>query len=323
MGGRGWIVVALAAAWGFVGAARAEEGLPNARPVPLVQVLPQPEDQASFQIDGREVARYWFGDGPRPFVFPIVGPSGRSLTRMGHPRDPIGHAHHDSFWVSHQSVDGENYWEDGPAARIVPLRRLEFHDGDAEARMIAANEWVGGDAKAHMVDRRRMTVHPLENGEWLFVLDLQLEAPDDRPTVLGQTPFGPVGVRMAKTIGVNDGGGRIRNSEGNEDEQGPNGCFRKPARWVDYSGPITRDAAEGITLFDHPTNPGHPSPFHVRRDGWMGVCLTLNAPRTIQPGAPLLLRYALYVHRGVPSREAIDAVWSEFARSRPAPVPEK
>jgi hypothetical protein len=242
---------------------------------------------------------------------------------MGHPLDPVGHAHHDSFWVSHQNVDGQNYWENGQSARIVPRRVVRFDDGDAEAAMVVENDWVGRDGLLDMRDRRRMAVHPLKDGEWLFILDLQLEAPDDAPVELGQTAFGPVGVRMAKTIGVNDGGGRIRNSEGNEGEQGPNGCFRKPARWVDYSGPITRDAAEGITLFDHPSNPGHPSPFHVRGDGWMGVSLTLGGPRTIQPGAPLLLRYALYVHKGVPSREAIDVVWTEFARAAPEPVPAK
>lgn len=323
---RGWgsIVVAISVMSGPVSPADAEEGLPNAKPVPRVQVLPLPGDQATFEVDGREVARYWSGDGQeRPFVYPIVGPSGRSLTRMGHPRDPVGHEHHNSFWVSYQSVDGENYWENGQSARIVPRRVVRIDDGDAEAAMIVENDWVGADGLLNLRDRRRMVVRPLKDGEWLFILDLQLEAPGDAPIVLGETAFGPVGVRMAKTIGVNDGGGRIRNSEGNEDEQGPNGCFRKPARWVDYSGPITREAAEGIALFDHPSNPSHPSPFHVRRDGWMGACLTYGGPRTIRPGSPLLLRYALYVHRGVPAPAAIDAVWSEFARSAPEPVPAK
>lgn len=323
---RGWgsIVVAISVVTGPGFRADAEEGLPNARPVPRIQVLPLPGDQASFEVDGREVARYWSADGQeRPFVYPIVGPSGRSLTRMGHPRDPVGHEHHNSFWISHQSVNGENYWENGQSARIVPRRVVRIDDGDAEAALVVENDWIGADGRFNMRDRRRMAVRPLKDGEWLFILDLQLEAPGDAPVVLGETAFGPVGVRMAKTIGVNDGGGRLRNSEGNEDEQGPDGCFRKPARWVDYSGPITREAAEGIALLDHPSNPSHPSPFHVRRDGWMGACLTYGGPRTIRPGAPLLLRYGLYVHRGVPAPAAIDAVWSDFARVAPGPVPSK
>jgi hypothetical protein len=57
-------------------------------------------------------------------------------------------------------------------------------------------------------------VQVLDNAEWLLLIDTQLEAPANAPVTLGQTAFGLLGVRMAKTIGVNDGGGTIRNSEG-------------------------------------------------------------------------------------------------------------
>jgi hypothetical protein len=118
---------------------------------------------------------------------------------------------------------------------------------------------------------------------------------------------------MAKTLGVDDGGGVIRNSEGNVNEQGANGCFWKRARWVDYSGPILTGVNEGITLLDHPANPNHPSVFHVRQDGWMGSSLTFDAARVIEPGTPLRLRYGLYVHRGVPALSLIDRQWKAFA----------
>ena len=118
---------------------------------------------------------------------------------------------------------------------------------------------------------------------------------------------------MAKTIGVNDGGGTIRNSEGGVNEAG---VFWKSAKWVDYSGPITATATEGITLMDHPSNPNHPSIFHVRNDGWMGASLTHQAPRTIEPGQPLRLRYGLYVHAGMPDTKVLEQRWVEFSRSR-------
>ena len=72
---------------------------------------------------------------------------------------------------------------------------------------------------------------------------------------------------------------------------------------------------EGITLFDHPANPNHPTYFHVRNDGWMGASLTYDAPRTIAPEAPLRLRYGLYIHRGVPAPETIERQWQAFART--------
>jgi hypothetical protein len=116
---------------------------------------------------------------------------------------------------------------------------------------------------------------------------------------------------MAKTIGVHDGGGTIRNSAGGRDEAE---VLWKQSKWVDYSGPILPKVAEGVTLMDHPQNPNHPTYFHVRNDGWMGASLTYDAARTITPGAPLSLRYGLWVHRGVPTVEAIEKVWAEFAK---------
>ena len=174
------------------------------------------------------------------------------------------------------------------------------------------NAWQDKDAKTLMIEHRRTGVQVLENGEWLLLIDSQLEAPPNAPVTLGQSAFGMVAVRMAKTIGVNDGGGTIRNSEGGVDEAG---CFHKPARWVDYSGPITPQASEGITLLDHPQNPNHPATFHVRNDGWMGAALTFPGEIVIEPGKPLVLRYALYVHAGIPPLEALQKRWDAFAQT--------
>lgn len=289
--------------------------LPAARPVPRMQVIPLPDHQEAFLRDGHELTRYHFGPAlRRPFLYPVVGPSGRSLTRMGHPHDPESHSHHNSVWISHHDVDGDDFWGDRGSGRIVQRRIVRSSDGDDEASLVALNAWVGREDRPLLLERRGLAIRPLPGRQWLLLLDLHLEAPQE-PVTLGPTPFGLIGVRMAKTIGVADGGGLIRNSEGDVNETGPAGAFRKRARWVDYSGPITPDAAEGITLLDHPSNPHHPAHFHVRDDGWMGASQTLEKPITIAPGSPLRLRYGLFVHAGVPAPEGIDARWAEFAKT--------
>ncbi|MCA9058300.1 MAG: PmoA family protein, partial [Planctomycetaceae bacterium] len=49
---------------------------------PRCRILPEAGHQVSFQIDGREVLRWHEGrDYPRPYFYPVVGPSGQSLTR--------------------------------------------------------------------------------------------------------------------------------------------------------------------------------------------------------------------------------------------------
>lgn len=279
------------------------------KPVPRMQAVPLPDHQVSFQRDGAEIARYHFGtDGFRPFVFPVIGPSGRALTRMGHPHDPETHSHHNSVWLSHQFVNGVNFWADNNG-RIVHQRIEELADGPDAASIQTLNVWMDKDGKRLMNEHRRTSAQALDNGEWLLVIDSQLEAAEGTVT-LGQSPFGLIGVRMAKSIGVTDGGGTIRNSEGGVDEKA---CFRLPARWMDYSGPIAPGVTEGITLMDHPGNPHHPEAFHVRNDGWMGAALTFQGALEIEPGKPLAVRYGLYIHSGMPSPEALQKQWEAFA----------
>jgi hypothetical protein len=290
---------------------------PATQPVPAIQIIPQPYDQAAFTRDGVEIARYHFGQSlNRPFVFPLIGPSGRSLTRMAHPRDPNSHSHHNSVWVSHNDIDGVSFWNDQGKGRIIHQKIEAYEDEgrDESAAIHATNHWVRtDDNKVLMVERRRTQLTLLPDREMLMLIDLQFEAPPmaTEPVKIGKTPFGLVGVRMAKTIGVHDGGGVLRNSEGGVGEKE---IFWKPAKWCDYSGPITNQAIEGITLMDHPANPNHPTGFHVRSDGWMGTSLTLNDARTVEPGKPLRLRYGLYVHNGQPSVAELNKVWVDFGK---------
>lgn len=304
--------IPLASIWlslASVATARAAEP----KPVPRMQAVPEAHDEISFQRDGVEIARYHYrADQKRPFVFPIIGPSGRSLTRIGHPHDPETHSHHNSVWISHQNVNGANFWEDRGTARIAHQRVRRIEDGAEVAWIETENAWLGADGKPAMREFRRTGVRALVGKEWMLFIDLQLEPHGAGDVTLGQTAFGLLGVRMAKTIGVHDGGGTIRNSEGGIDEAG---CFRKPARWCDYSGPITNEQSEGITLMDHPMNLSHPVPFHVRNDGWMGAAPTFPKAHVIKAGERLRLRYGLYVHSGIPSVTEIEARWKEFAKT--------
>ncbi len=302
-------------------AAAADVPLPDAKPVPVMQVIPLPYDQASFQHSGSELTRYHFGPSlRRPFWYPLIGPAGRSLTRMGHPRDPHTHSHHNSVWISHNDVGGADFWGDHGKnnGRIVHRWVRQYEDGQQSAWMLSLNAWQNADGKVLLNEWRRCEVEPLGRDGWLMLVDLQFEAPASSPVVLGQTPFGMIGVRMAKTIGVADGGGRILNSRGHVNEQQ---VFRKPARWVDYSGRVTDQLGGGITLMDHPQNPGHPAPFHVRNDGWMGACLTLGGPLSIEPAKPLRLHYGLWIHSAVPPQAQIENLWRHFARRPLAPMP--
>lgn len=313
------VLLALGLALLVTSSVTAQVELPNAKPIPQLQVLPHAHDQTGIELSTRELTRYHFGkDVRRPFLYPLNGPAGRSLTRIGHPHDPHTHSHHNSVWVTHHNVNGVNFWGDygKDLGVIVTKHPVRYEDSDTEALLEFEHAWNNEAGETQLNEQRTIRIRPSENGEYFVILDIVLSAPPGKPATLAKTPFGLVGVRMAKTIGVHDGGGTIRNSAGDRDEPG---VHWKAAKWVDYSGPILPDVTEGITLMDHPQNPNHPTYFHVRNDGWMGTSLTYSDARVIEPGKPLALRYGLWIHRGVPETQTIEDAFSLFAKIE-APV---
>jgi hypothetical protein len=279
-------------------AAAAPASRPATQPVPQLQVLPQPYEQAAFTRDGVEVARYHFSkELVRPFLYPLVGPSGRSLTRMGHPRDPVGpqppqlglgqpprRGRRQLLGRRAEGPDrppaGRRYEDDGAAGdsggQVAAIRSTNHWVATAAARPATTQPGGDkpGDAKAKagetilLVERRQTRLELLPGNELLLTIDVHLETPPKATAdvTLGKTPFGLVGVRMAKTIGTHDGGGTLRSSEGGVNEKE---IFWKAARWVDYSGPITNQAIEGVTLMDHPSNPAtRPRSTSAATAGW-------------------------------------------------------
>lgn len=291
-------------------AAAQTAGAASKTPFPRVQVIPLPDDRASFQVDGVEKLCYHYPNRYiRPYWFPLIGPFGRPVTRISHPRDPNSHSHHKSVWVSHNSVNGLDFWSDTAKTRIVHDQIIFYGDGPDSATMSVRNYWLDGDGKRIVKEIRTTRLLPLADGE--INLDIELEFTPVAGTVtFGKTPFGFLGVRVAKTMGVNDGGGVIRNSEG---AVGEKDVFWQRARWVDYSGPITADADNGITLMDHPSNPRHPTFFHVRSDGWMGAAFCCAEEYVLPEKQTLRLKYRLYVHKDRLPPATLDAAWKRFA----------
>lgn len=292
-------------------------------PLPRCRIIPLPDQQVSFVIDGRERCRWHAGpNAPRPFFFPLVGPSGESLTRMGHPGAP-NHDHHRSIWFAHEKVLGINFWSDQTAARIRQQTWLAYEDGKEECRMAVRLGWYDGhDPKPLLEQELIAALRPGPDGETFLEIQSSF-SPLSESLEFGKTNFGFLAVRVAKSISEHFGGGKLTNSEG---AIGEPAIFGQPARWMDYSGPIADgrdgqpDVTEGITYFDHLGNPGFPNSWHVRADGWMGCSPCLQGPLTTQKSTPLILRYLLHAHAGGVSVERSNDLAKQFAVTKPFEV---
>lgn len=283
------------------------------------EIIPLPENQASFRIDGVEKLRWHYGrEYTRPFFYPFNGPAGVALTRMGHP-GAQNHDHHKSVWLAHAKLNGNDYWSENGKTQVRQKLWYGYMDGDEEAIMGSWLGWYGPDGTEEMEMDLVAALIPLPRNEHAVELQLSVRPPKKTEKVeLEKTNFGFLAVRVAKTIAAHFGGGTISSSEGWVGE--PN-IFGKASRWMDYSGPIAvgsgpkrRVVTEGITYFDHPQNVNYPAKWHVREDGWMGASVCRDEGLTATPEKPLTFRYLLYVHSGGYNHKRADAVQKAFVR---------
>lgn len=276
---------------------------------PRVQAVPL-TDGVSFQRDHVELFRYQFGlNRQRPYLFPVRGPSGKLVTRLGHPHDPVGHRHHYSVWCAHYKVNGHDFWADTPrCGRQIHQFVQQLEDGVDRASIVAQIHWVTEGAELLLDEHRRIAARALEGGEYLIDCDSELKAVS--PVELDKTNFAWLAVRVAKTMGVNDGGGTLTNAEGAVNEKA---IFWQRASWCDYSGRVAPDEVNGLTFFPHPTNRNNPPQWHVREDGWMAPCPFFEEGVALQPGEPLALRHRLHVHSGPLDASRAEELLEEYA----------
>ena len=261
---------------------------------PRCQALPLPNRQVAFAIDGRECLRWHAGDAaaPRPYFFPLLGPSGIPLTRMGHPGAP-NHDHHRSIWFAHHKVLGINFWGDGGAATIRQQQWLAYEDGHDHARMACRLGWYDGHDPQPLIEQTVIVEVRPDNAQGVL-LEIQSSLVSVAEMLeLQQTNFGLLAVRVAKSISAVFGDGILTGANGQQTEKN---LFGKPSAWIDYSGSVKPGVTEGITYFDHARNPTYPSKWHVREDGWMGASICRDSPIMLHNDAPLTLRYLLHAH---------------------------
>ena len=286
--------------------------------LPLCQVVPLPDDQVSLQIDGLEKVRWHFdAKYPRPFFYPILGPSGQTLTRMGHP-GAQNHDHHRSVWWAHAKLDGEDYWSENGGTQIRQLMWLAYADSDAEAMMATRAAWINKAGQPVLEQEMVASVRPGPQDEWFLEVQSNF-TPKKSQVTLEQSNFGLFAVRVAAGVAEFWGDGKLTSSEGAE---GESAIFGQSAGWMDYSGAVgvrhndKRVAVtEGITYFDHEANTSYPSHWHVREDGWMGASLCRHEPVVIKEEKPLRVRYLLHIHRNGVDAAVANRLADLFNRS--------
>jgi len=290
-------------------------------------------DALRVELQGRFFTEYHYTNTPRPFCYPLLGPGGVALTRnypmvTNAPAEERDHPHHRSLWFAHGAVNGQDLWTEGKASgRIVHRGFVEILSDSQSGVIKTINDWVAKDGKVLCTDEQTLRFYVPEGDVTWLDFEITLRASHGDVT-FGDTKEGTFALRLAESMRLKpnkDNAGKptghIVNSQGVRDDQ----TWGKRAAWCDYYGLVGSNTV-GIAIFDHPSNPRHPTWWHVRDYGLFAAnpfgqhdfekLSDVHAgDLKIPAGQSATFRYRVVLHEGDEKRGRIAERYADYLRS--------
>jgi hypothetical protein len=234
---------------------------------------------AVVKVDGQLFTEYVTLSESKPILYPILGPTGKKMTRdypmvKDSKDEEHDHPHHRSLWFTHMEVNGWNVWAEKASAGKHGVEKLgitqhreftKLEGGTDKGTIHVTTDWIAGDGSKQLEDQRRITF--MASGTARIIdFDIDLHATEG-DVEWGDNKDGMFGLRVPSSMDVKHKEvkgepGRIVNSAGQVNAD----AWGKPATWVDFTGKVDGET-HGIAILNHPSSFRHPTPWHVREYG--------------------------------------------------------
>ena len=282
-------------------------------------VLNNREDAIDVTIDGRAFTTFRHGKNQfRSYLFPVLGPKGRPITRGETSEISADHVHHRSLYVAYGEVNDVDVWGEGEnSGRVVQQSFTQRSGGVVVGRIYTRNDWMNREGKKLMSDRQNFRIYRTPDTGAIIDLDLTFIASEGDVHFGDTKEGGIISVRVNPSMNASDGG-KIENAYGglNESE-----TWGKRAQWCDYSG-VVEGTHVGIAVFDHTTNPRYPTYWHVRNYGLMTTNIfgagTFEGDRskdgsyTLKRGEEMNFCFRVYIHAGDAPEGKVGQKYHDF-----------
>lgn len=266
---------------------------------PQPTVLHEP-GQVRIEIGGKPFARFVYRDPEirRPYFCDLREPGGVQVTRAHPPvegKDPTDHGtFHPGLWLAFGDLSGSDFWRN--KARVEHVQYGGPGLVRDASRFVVKNRYLSEAGEPLCTEVCRVAVWSRPAGTLLLV-DSEL-SPAGEELVFGDQEEMGLGVRLATPLIVTKGG-RIRSSEGKENEKAIRGTN---AAWADYSGMVDGRRV-GVCLMPDPEN-FRPSWYHARDYGLLvanpfgrnALAGGEKSAVVVKKGETLRLRYGVLAH---------------------------
>ena len=298
----------------------------------------------TVEVNGGPFASYVIDESNKPCLWPVVGPTGKPMTRAypmrdlpEEPAEQRDHPHHRGITFGHESIAGSDSWHDrstfpdadAGSPRLARLGRIAHREFsllslDADKAVIEELcDHLDPAGRPVVAERRRLTFRATHAVRTIDIDQEFQAAPSAGTVAFGDNKDAGLFVRVPTSMAVDSRqGGRIINSEGQADKD----AWSRPARWCDYHGPVAGEHL-GIAILNHPSSHRHPTRWHVRTYGLFAAnpfasrgydAALPDGTSTLAPNEVLRLHHRFVLHGGDEKDAAIDEAWQAYARETPA-----
>lgn len=282
------------------------------------------DGKVRVEADGALFAAYNYQSVARPYLYPVVGPTGVPMTRdwpmVKTTNETTDHVHHKGLWFAHGNMNGVDCWSEQKGfGKTVHSKFLELKSGPDEGLIRSLNEWVAPSGTVICTDERLIRFRAQKDGR-IIDYEITLIASHGSLTI-GDTKEGSMAIRLPTTMSVSGkaGKGHIVTSENLKDAD----AWGKPASWVDYWGPVGGQTV-GVAMFDNPQNPRHPTRWHVRTYGLFAAnpfglkpfdkTAKASGDLKLAPGERVTFRYRFVFHAGDEQAAKIADLYRQYAQ---------
>lgn len=239
------------------------------------------------------------------YVHPIYSLDGKVLTD-DFPKDHYHHRGLSWMWikVSYDDVTKDLWTLKGIRQKYI---RHEQRADASSAELKVYNGWFENGTGRKVIDETATLIaYPASEAGRIIDCTLVFAAVDT-PVEIGVSDTGYSGLNLRfaprKDTIITSSRGPVTKDEN-----------RARYAWADLSARFGESQDfDGITIFDHRSNPHFPTGWTLRFYGVLQPAFTSNsADYRIEPGKPLTLRYRLYVHAGQADPAALHSMFDDF-----------
>lgn len=276
-------------------------------------------------------------DEDKPYFYPLRNLDGVNLVL----KRPEDHPWHRGLWFSWKYINGVNYWEEDQKRGLSEGRSLIENIQIDKASDYSANiemliHYSPENEPVVLTESRTLFISsPNSKGTYYIdwkhtftaktnnvILDRTLPEKFEGP---GYGGYAGLGFRAndQDLVAI-----EFTDSEGWVNNESLVGHGEK-ARWMNFNGKVRNVAnkSAGLTIFDHPENPRHPTPWYIwfRREGngsgsnyshaFFQPAFLFNESYELNSDESFSLKYRVLIHSGDKNDYDLNRIYSRYAKS--------